>query len=399
MQYADVFNGSTIYPSEINYSAVDLTADIYLSWPEETSASVDFATRIMDVTPDAAGRIIFLPSALQTGTGNTILFNNRGAFTFTVKDVGGTQVVTIAAGTLWQVYLTSNTTADGGWNILQYGATTSTANASALAGTGIIAVGTLLSQSMPISSFNTSYTAGASDRSKMFNWTSTGGVFTLPTPSDVGNNWFVYLRNSGTGVIAATPTGITTIDGASVLSFQPGESAIIGCDGANFYTIGFGQSAIYAFNYTVIAVPGTGDYALSGTELNNTAYRFTGILTGNKRIIVPATVQQYWVDNRTTGAFTLTIAPFGGGLDIAVAQGARAILYCDSTDVVGADTAGVSYPVAVNQGGTGATTASAARINLGGGATGIGVFTSVTQAAAWSALGVAQAGVVDGGAF
>ena len=86
-------------------------------------------------------------------------------------------------------------------------------------------------------------------------------------------------------------------------------------------------------------------------------------------------------------------------MDITVAQGARAILYCDSTDVVGADTAGVSYPVAVNQGGTGATTASAARINLGGGATGIGVFTSVTQADAWSALGVAQAGVVDGGAF
>lgn len=397
--YTDVFGGANIYPSEISYSSLTLTADVYLSWPEETSTNQNLATRIMDISSASAGLSIYLPDANKTGTGNTILFNNTGAQTITVRKSNGVQVVTVASGTLWQVYLTNNTTAAGTWQSLQYGASVSQVNASSLAGTGIVAVGTLLSQSVPITTFNTNYTAGETDRAKMFNWTSAAGTFTLPDAATVGNNWFVYLRNSGSGAISADPQGLQTIDGALFLSFQPGESAIIASDGTNFYTIGFGQSATFAFDYTVINIPGTGTYTLTGSELNRVAYRFTGALTGNRTVVVPATVQQYWVDNQTTGAYTLTIAPSGGGTGFVITQGARAILYCDGTDVLNAATQGIAIPVSIAQGGTGATTASGARINLGGGATGIAVFTSSTQAAAWSALGVAPQGVVDGGTF
>lgn len=397
--YQDVFGGATIYPSEISYSAIALTTDITLSWPEETSASENLATRIIDVTPSTSGLSILLPAANKTGVGNTILFNNRGSDTFTVKNNSGTQVITVAAGTLWQVYLAANNNASGTWRSLQYGASTSTANASALAGTGIVAVGTLLSQSVPITTFNTNYTAGVADRAKMFNWTSAGGTLTLPDATVVGDNWFIYLRNSGTGAIVADPPGLETIDGALSLSFQPGESAIIVSDGANFYTIGFGQSATFAFDYTVIDVAGSGTYTLTGSELNRIAYRFTGVLTGNRTVVVPATIQQYWVDNQTTGAYTLTIEPSGGGAGFVVSQGERVILYCDGTDVLNAATQGISVPLTIAEGGTGATTASGARINLGGTATGIALFTAVDQAAAWSALGVAQAGNIDGGAF
>lgn len=397
--YTDVFGGANIYPSEVSYSSLTLAADVYLSWPEETSTSTNLATRIIDISASGAGLSIYLPDASKSGTGNTILFNNIGAQTITVRKSDGVQVVTVAAGTLWQVYLTNNTTAAGSWQSLQYGAATSQVNASSLAGTGIVAVGTLLSQSVPISSFNTNYTAGATDRAKMYNWTSAAGTFTLPDATTVGNNWFVYLRNSGSGVITADPQGLQTIDGSLFLDFQPGESAIIASDGANFYTIGFGQSAIFAFDYTVINIPGTGTYTLTGSELNRVAYRFTGALTGNRTVVVPATVQQYWVDNQTTGAYTLTIAPSGGGTGFTIAQGSRAILYCDGTDVLNASTAGVATPISIANGGTGATTASAARINLGGGSTGISLFTASTQAAAWSALGVAPQGVVNGGTF
>jgi hypothetical protein len=396
--YTDVFGGANIYPSEISYSSVALTTDITLSWPEETSTNVNLATRIMDVTPSTTGLSIILPDASKTGTGNTILFNNRGANTFTVRDATGVQVVTVAAGTLWQIYLTNNSTAAGVWRSLQYGATTSVANASALAGTGIVAVGALLSQSVPVTSFNSNYTTTLADRAKMFNWTGAGGTLTLPDPVTVGNNWFIYLRNSGSGAISADAPGFTLINGDSFLSFQPGESAIIACDGSNFYTIGFGQSATFAFDYTVIDVAGTGNYTLVGTELNRVAYRFTGLLTGNRNIIVPATVQQYWVDNRTTGSYTLTVKT-PAGLGVSVAQNQRAILYSDGTDVLDADTAGISIPLDVSQGGTGATSAGAALINLGGTSVGIGVFTAVDQAAAWAALGPAPVGTVNGGSF
>lgn len=397
--YTDVFGGANIYPSEISYSAVALTADITLSWPEETSTNVNLATRIIDVTPSTSGLNITLPDADKTGTGNTILFNNRGAHTFTVRNAVGVQVVTVSAGTLWQIYLTDNTTAAGVWRSLQYGATASVANASSLAGTGIVAVGALLSQSVPITAFNTNYTAGVQDRARMFNWTSAAGTLTLPDAAVVGNNWFIYLRNSGSGAITAAPPGIETIDNLSSLSFQPGESAIIISDGSNFYTIGFGQSATFAFDYTVIDVAGTGTYTLTGSELNRVSYRFTGALTGNRTVEVPATVQQYWVDNQTSGAFTLTIAPVGGGVSFNVAQGERVILYCDGTDVLNASTQGISVPLTISEGGTGAVTAGGALINLGGSATGISIFTAASQAAVWAALGPAPLGTVDGGVF
>jgi hypothetical protein len=396
--YTDVFGGANIYPSEISYSALALTTSVTLSWPTEASTSVNLATRIMNISTATAGLSIYLPDASKTGTGQTILFNNVGTETITVRNAGGTQVVTIVAGTLWQVYLTNNSTVNGTWSILQYGSTVSVANASSLAGTGIVAVGALLSQSVPVTAFNSNYTAASTDRAKMFNWTGAGGTLTLPASTTVGDNWFMYLRNSGSGAIVADAPGTTLIDGTSFLSFQPGESAIIACDGTDFYTIGFGQSATFAFDYTVIAVGGTGNYALTGTELNRVAYRFTGVLTGNRNIIVPATVQQYWVDNQTTGSYTLTVKT-PAGLGVIVGQGQRAILYSDGTDVLDADTAGVSYPIAVNQGGTGATTAGAALINLGGTSVGTSLFTAVDQAAAWSALGVAPLGTVNGGSF
>jgi len=394
--YTDVFGGANIYPSEISYSSLALTVNVTLSWPEETSTNINLATRIMDISAASAGLSIYLPDADKTGTGNTILFNNTGAQTITIRNAGGTQVITVAAGTLWQVYLTNNTTANGTWQSLQYGATTSTVNASSLAGTGIVAVGTLLSQSVPITTFNSSYTAGSSDRAKMFVWTGAGGTLTLPSAAAVGDNWFIYLRNSGSGAIDADPTGSPTIDGLSSLSFQPGESAIIATDGANFYTIGFGQSAVFAFDYTVINVAGSGNYVLAGSELNRIAYKFTGVLTGNRNIIVPATVQQYWVNNETTGAYTFTVKT-SAGTGQNFQSGQRAIVYCDGTNVVDADSSSLSLPVVIADGGTGATTASAARINLGATAVGDAIYTAASTAVVWATLGAIP--TVDGGTF
>ena len=396
--YSDVFGGANIYPSEISYSSVALTASITLSWPEETSTNVNLATRIMDVTPSAGSFNITLPDANKSGTGNTILFNNKGSYTFTVLNAGGSQVGTIASGQLWQVYLTDNTTANGAWQLLQYGATTSSANASALAGTGIVAVGAVLSQSVPITTFNSNYTAGDTDRARMYNWTGAGGTLVLPDPTAVGDNWFLYLRNSGSGQVAVNTPGSVQIDGATTLAFQPGESAIIASDGTSFYTIGFGQSSTFAFDYTVINAAGSGDLTLSGAQLNRVAYRFTGALTAARNIIIPATVQQYWIDNRTTGAYTFTVK-VAGTTGVALTTNERGIFYCDGSELLDADTAAVGFPISVAQGGTGATSAGAALINLGGTSTGIALFEATNQAAAWTALGVAQAGNVNGGTY
>lgn len=396
--YNDVFGGANIYPSEISYSSFALTADVVLSWPEETSTNENLATRIIDITSSTNSWSFYLPAADKSGTGNTILFNNLSNQTVTVKDADGVQVVTLAPSELWQVYLYDNTTAAGEWRSLQYGAEVSQANASSLAGTGIIAVGTLLSQSVPITSFNSNYTAGTNDRAKMFVWTGAGGTFTLPTPQSVGNNWFCYLRNAGSGTISVDPSGVSLINGLSSLPFDPGDSSIIACSGTAYYTIGFGQSAIFAFDYTSIAVGGSGNYTLAGSELNRIAYSFTGVLTGNRNIIVPATIQQYWVTNNTTGAYTFTVKT-ASGTGVEVVSGGGSILYCNGTNVVRGETGGISLPISIASGGTGATSAGSALINLGGTSVGIAVFTAADANAIWSDLGIAPAGVVAGGTF
>lgn len=398
MSYTDVFGGANIYPSEITYRAIALISTVQLSWPEETSSSDNLAARIMDVTPLLAGLSIKLPAANKTGNGQTLLFNNRGANSFTVRDFDDVQVAVVGPGELWQVYLASNATIAGTWRSLRYGVGTSTVDASSLAGTGIVAVGTLLSQSIPVTEINTSYTAGTQDRARMFAWTGTGGTLTLPSAA-ANANWFVYVRNSGFGALVVDPTGATLIDGSSTKSFQPGESAIVVSSGTSYYTIGFGKDAVFAFDYTSIDISGTGTYTLAGAELNRIAYSFTGTLTGNRQVIVPATVQQYWIGNETTaGPYTVQLKT-AAGTGITLASNERAILFCDGTNVVNAVTIGISVPLLVNQGGTGATTSAGARINLGATALGDALFTAASSAVAYSALGVAPAGVVQGGAF
>jgi hypothetical protein len=160
--------------------------------------------------------------------------------------------------------------------------------------------------------------------------------------------------------------------------------------------VGFGQSATFAFDYTSIDVAGTGTYTLAGTELNRIAYNFTGTLTGNRIVVVPNTVQQYWISNVTAGAFSFTIKT-SAGAGLTLASGQRAIFYCDGTDVVDADSSTVSTPISIAQGGTGSTTAGGAQINLGGTSVGISLFTAVDTASAWTALGNSPG--ITGGVF
>ena len=397
--YTDVFGGTNIYPSDVSYLAFNLSAtDVTLAWPLETNApnaAADYvAARIMNVNSTGSSRKVFVPAANQASVGECFLFNNVGSTTFTVVNSVGTTICSIASGELWQVYMTSNTTAAGVWFAYEFGAATSTANAGALAGAGLKAITTTLNQAIVVDDINSNYTLGAGERARMINWGGASGTLALTAAATLGDDWFCYIRNSGTSSITIDPAGAELINGAATLTLTTSQSAMVICDGVAFYTIGLSASATSsAFDYTSINVAGTGNYTLSGAELNRIAYNFTGVLTGNRSIIVPVTVQQYWVTNATTGAFTLTVKT-SAGTGIAVAQGDAQILYCDGTNVVKGQTTtgGITVPVAIADGGTGATTASGARVNLGGTSVGIGVFTAATTSAGQTALGATATG-------
>jgi len=387
MSYTQVFGGTNLYPSSVSYLALALTDNVTFEWPLEANAGALVVASIIDVTPTGAYTIT-MPDATLTAPGQTTLFNNFGPSVVTVLKTGGGVLCSLGAGEQWQVYLSDNATAAGTWQVFRFGAATASAQASSLAGYGLVAVGNTLAQAQQVSLFNSTYTVGLVDRSKAFVWVGSSGTLNLPSASAAGNNFFVNVRNSGSGTLTAAPNGSDLINGAATLVFQPGDSAILMTDGTNWYTVGLGQNAVFAFDYTSVTVSGS-TYTLSGAELNRVAYRFVGTLASNIVVRVPNTIQQYWVWNDTTGgSYTLSVGTVAQASPLVIPRGSRGIYYSDGSNVIKADTASIALPLAISDGGTGASNASGARTNLGGTSVGVAVFTAASQQAAQTAVGI-----------
>ena len=112
------------------------------------------------------------------------------------------------------------------------------------------------------------------------------------------------------------------------------------------------------------SVAGSSDVTLTDLdgaidEHRKMVMEFTGTLTGNINVIVPATSKLYFIHNNTSGAFTLTVKP-SAGTGIAVTQGSKDILIADGTNVVRAiDVSSYTHPNHsgdVTSSGDGATT-------------------------------------------
>ena len=344
MSFTNVFTGSTIYPTEVALTKLDLTANVVLFWPVEAPLGVPLASEIVEITSStSANWTIKVPDAMLVSVGQTILFNNRTAVNITVVNYSGTGIVSVTAGTQWQIYLADNTTQNGTWRQYQFAAATSVANAGALAGHGLVVEGSQLETAVIVVDFTVDYVLQEDDHASFYNWEGGGvGLLTLPDPVAVGTAWYVYVRNTGSGTLTVDTTGAALINESNTLVFSPGDSALIAHDGVDYYTVGFGQSAIFAFDYTEIDVSGASNYTLTGNELNRIAYQFTGVLLANIKVIVPATVQQYWVFNNTTGSFTLSVATATQISPLIITQGLRSIAYCDGADVVPAVSAFVT---------------------------------------------------------
>lgn len=378
MSYTDVFGGNLIFPSRVSYLMLQTAVDVALQWPtEQQITGQNVVADIIDVDATAVGLTIDMPDAQIASTGNKVTFNNVGANAYLVRDITGGTIQTVQPGEQWVLSLTDNSTDAGTWSTFQLGASVAVASASALAGAGIKAIGVLLNQKIDSDvQAATPFTIVDGDRASCQIYTAGAGICNLPGAGAVGNDWFFMLRNSGSGTLnIVPPAGL--IDGAADINLDPGGSTFIFTDGVNFFTIGLTIASTIAFDFVSLPVPGSGDFVLSGANLNRIAYRFTGALTGNRRIVVPNTTQQYWVDNQTTGAFTLAISTAAQVGPPTVNQGDTVIFYCDAVDVINAvNTAAIALPVLIAQGGTSATTAPNALLNLGAAASAIEIQTA-----------------------
>jgi len=146
------------------------------------------------------------------------------------------------------------------------------------------------------------------------------GSVTLPASS--GNN---YLEATRSGVVSKNTTG-----------FSAGSTPL--------YVLVAGASSITSYtdwrawvqprdqtSRASVAVT-SADVTLTESQARCGYLTTTGVLTGNRSVIVPNDWQGFVYCNNT-GAFTTTVKT-SGGAGVVVAQGKRAILFADGTNVV-----------------------------------------------------------------
>ena len=334
--YVNPITGQTISPSQIGYESLTISVNTSLEWPinSNTTTSTNVVAAIIQVSATTTGLNLLMPSALQVSTGQSVLIQNIGFNPFTVTDISGNTIVAIALGVAQYIFLTDNTTNNGTWSTVTFGAGTSSANASTLAGYGLTAINTTLNQSYPESAVNSNTTLGSANRAQFLVWSSGVGTITLPSATAVGNGWFVMIRNGGSGILTLAPSGTDTIDLNATEQLQLTESLVIVSNGLNGYsTFAYGRSNVFAYTQLTKTVTG-GTTTLTAVEYANVVQEYFGALTSNQIIVLPSTVQIYYLNNQTTGSYSLTFKTSAvGGATVTVPQSTTVTVICDGTNV------------------------------------------------------------------
>jgi len=344
MSYNSPFTGNVIQPTDVSYRAFTISANTQLAWPINGNATNDYAARIMEVTASAGSLNLYMPPANQTSVGNDALIRNVGGNTFVVKDfAGGNTIVSIAPSESKYIYITDNPDEEGTWGIIAFGVGTSNADAATLAGYGLMASGNTLNQASAVTTFSTSTTATAANRGELLVWTGGAGTLTLTGASTLGNNWFTQVRNAGTGLLTVACGGSDVINGSASITMQPTDSCFVACSGTAFYTVGLGKNTQFNFSQLVKTVS-SGTYTLTASEASNVIQKYVSVgdLTGNVTIIVPPTIQVYYIQNATSGGvsnYTITVSTgVAGGGTASITGGQQTTLICDSINLVNANT-------------------------------------------------------------
>lgn len=336
MSYTDVFGGSTVQAADVQFRAVALSASIVTVWPAFATTGNQCA-RIMKVTPSAGSLTVTLPDATLTSAGMDILFDNPGAYTFSVLDSAGGVIATVDAGAVKYFYLSDSSTAAGTWRVTLFGAGASSVDAGQLAGYGLKALTSKLNAAPPVSTFGSNYSVVAADRAKVLVWTGGSGTLTLPTTVGSTSDFAFEVRNQGTGTLTVATVGGVLIDSSASIALNVSESCFVHMGSADWYTVGRGRNT--SFNFTQLSkVVAGGTVALTLSEASNVVQNYTGVLLSNQIVTLPAVVQVYYVRNNTTGAYTLTFACAAGGTSAVCPALQTLILFCDGTNIVNANT-------------------------------------------------------------
>jgi hypothetical protein len=340
--YINPYTGQTISPSQVGYVELTVSTDTILQWPINGNTD-NVVANIIEITATTTGIDLFMPPATSVSTGQSALIRNIGINPFTVVDTSGNTIASIASGIAEYIYVTDNSTINGSWETVTFGAGTSAANSATLAGYGLKAVSTTLNTVTPVSTFSSDYTLIPADQSSLYVWTGGAGNVTLPSATAVGTAWYVIIKNDGTGILNVLAAGANTIDGQVSKQLQIEESLVIVSNGTTYFSYAYGQSSTFFFTQLTKNVTG-GVVTLTSAEAASIIQEYQGTLTSNCTVILPPTVQLYSFRNDTTGAYTLTFSTGAiGALTVSLPQNQTILAICDGTNVYNAQTSTSSF--------------------------------------------------------
>lgn len=261
----------------------------------------------MDCTPSTSGLSISLPPGGQGSVGTDILFRNFGSVSFTVVDFSGDSSVIVAPGISKYFYLSDNSTEDGVWQNVTFGAGTSSADAASLQGAGLTTLAGELAVTQDPVTISSTPTITDADRAETLVWTGGNGTFTLPAIAGLSAGWWIGFRNNGTGALTIVGTGASQINNQPNITVNPGESGILmyQLTTGNFFTVGLATPSNVTFTsatYDVDAVVGSTFSLVSNAPIIQTYVALSGTRTTDLNVLLPATTQLYILVNDTGAA-------------------------------------------------------------------------------------------------
>lgn len=250
-----VFGEGAVQTAYVSFTALDITDhSLTLIWPTsyiDVPSEIDgifynvlAASMTVNNAVDNVNTIT-LPDANQSSVGANFIITNIGLSQFQLLKSDGSELITIpnepdTSNSFW-VQLIDNSTAVGEWQFVQFGAGTSQAQASALAGNGLVALLGLLNTNIPVKSINsTPYNVLLTDRANLLVWLTGTGIMNLIAIGDVPAGYYISVNNEGTGIL--TIGGDAPIDNDVSKTVSPGQSLSIVSDGTKWWSLGFGQN-------------------------------------------------------------------------------------------------------------------------------------------------------------
>lgn len=175
----------------------------------------------------------------------------------------------------------------------------------------------------------------AADKGKLIDITSGTFSQTFDAVATLGDGWWCYLRNSGTGVLTLDPSGAEAIDGVATKALDPLQTVVVQCDGAALRTVAV--SGVGNHHVTVNTGNGHGSTNTAIRRFTTTqssagtaiTYADSATLGASFTINEPGIYEIYYVDSYTAA----TAVQFGISLNSS--QLSSGILFLDSSERVG----------------------------------------------------------------